>query len=217
MSRPLLVIGNRNYSSWSMRPWLVLRHLGIDFEEVRVPLYTGDYKQRLLEHSPAGKVPIYRDGDATVWESLAICEHLAESHPSLWPAEPAARARARSISAEMHAGFAALRREMPMNCRARGRQVTMSADAEKDVARVTHIWNECRENSGGGPWLFGGFTIADAMFAPIVSRFVTYGVEPPGAAMDYMGTVMSSAPVRAWYELAEAEREHLEQFEVGAA
>lgn len=218
MSRPLLVIGNKNYSSWSMRPWLVAKHLGLEFEELRVPLYTGDYKRRLLEHSPAGKVPIWRDGDITVWESLAICEHLAESHPLLWPADAGARAWARSISAEMHAGFADLRREMPMNCRARGRRVELSADARRDVERMTRIWNECRDAfSSAGPWLFGDFGIADAMFAPVVSRFVTYGIEPPGAALDYIGTVMRSAPVRAWYESAVAESEMVEGFEVGVA
>src|SRR5215475_13812310 len=174
MSGLKLVIGNKNYSSWSMRPWLALRANNIAFEETFIPLYTGDAdKQRILDVSPAGKVPILVDGDITVWDSLAIIEYLAEKFPEkkLWRDDRAARARARAISAEMHSGFAALRNECGMNLHRPVGAVALSEEAQANVARVQEIWLDCRERYGAaGPYLFGRFGAADAMFAPVVHR-----------------------------------------------
>jgi glutathione S-transferase len=216
MSRPRLVIGNKNYSSWSFRAWLALAKLGIDFEEIRVALFVDGYKQRLLQYSPAGKVPVYLDGDIVVWESLAILEHLAQVHPALLPERMQARALARSVSAEMHAGFSALRNAMPMNCRATGRRVAISDAAAADITRIQAIWGDCRAAAaGGGPWLFGSFTIADAMYAPVVSRFHTYGVASHGAAAEYVKTVLNDPCVRQWYEAGRQETEVIEDDEAG--
>lgn len=216
MANPILIIGNKNYSSWSMRPWLVLKTLGIDFQEERIPLFVGDYKERILRYSPTGKVPAYVDNGITVWDSLAICQHLSERHASLWPQDPAARAMARSVSGEMHSGFAALRASLPMNCRARNRKVAISEDVAADIARVLELWGNCRTQFGrGGPWLFGDFGIADALYAPVASRFVTYGIECDGEQRRYVETVMSDEHVRQWYEEAAAETEMIERVEIG--
>ena len=183
-----LVIGNKNYSSWSMRPWLALRANDIAFEEIFIPLYTGDAdKQRILDFTRSGKVPALIDGDVTVWDSLAIIEYLAERFPRS-PAlagGPAPRARARSISAEMHSGFVALRNECGMNLHRPIGAIALSADARANVARVQEIWTECRERYGkSGPFLFGAFGGADAMFAPVVHRFRTYAIAvSPGAGV----------------------------------
>src|SRR3954468_19059106 len=171
-----LVIGNKNYSSWSLRPWIALKTLGFEFEERRIPLYGAGSKAAILEHSPAGKVPILIDGAITVWDSLAIIEYLAERFPEagLWPADAAVRAHARSVSAEMHSGFQALRNECPMNLHRPVRPVALSADAKANIARVEEIWRECRARYGaGGPFLFGRFGGVDAMFAPVVTRLHT--------------------------------------------
>jgi glutathione S-transferase len=218
----VLVIGNKNYSSWSLRPWLALRMAGLAFEEVRIPLYGPGARDAIRRHSAAGKVPVLRHGEVTVWDSLAICEYAVELAPraGLWPADPAARAVARSISAEMHAGFAALRTEMPMNARVVGARVArpLSADADADVARVVEIFETCRERFGrGGELLFGAFTIADAMFAPVVSRFRTYSVSLPPRAAAYADAVWSLAPLREWTAAGAAETERLPQFEVPLA
>src|SRR6202142_4141473 len=175
-----LVIGNKNYSSWSMRPWLALRANNIVFEEIFIPLYTGDAdKQRILDVNPSGKVPALIDGDVTIWDSLSIIEYAAERFPDarLWPADRASRAHARSISAEMHSGFAALRNECGMNLHRPVGAITLSADARADIARIQQIWIECRRAYGkSGPFLFGAFGGADAMFAPVVHRFRTYAI-----------------------------------------
>lgn len=216
MSRPELIIGNRNYSSWSMRPWLALMKLGVDFAEIRVPLYTGDYKQRLLTYSPVGRVPVYRYGGVVVWESLAILEYLAQRYPGLWPASPPENAHARSIAAEMHAGFGALRSAMPMNCRATGRRVEVTPALAADIRRVQEIWTVCRAASRErGPWLFGSFTIADAMYAPVVSRFHTYGVRCTGDAGDYAASVLADRHVQRWFADARQETETIAAAEVG--
>lgn len=222
MSQRTLVIGNKNYSSWSLRPWLALRMAGIDFEELRIPLYGPGSKQAILRHSPSGKVPILLDGDRTVFESLAICEYAAELAPDagLWPADAAARAHARSVSCEMHAGFGALRSAMPMNLRVAGRRLaTPPAPAvEADVARVVAIFEECRERFGAaGPFLFGGFTIADAMFAPVLARFRSYSVPLPPRARAYSDAVFALAPMEEWTRDALAETERIEPFEVALA
>lgn len=216
MAKPVLVIGNKNYSSWSMRPWLALRHLGIGFEEVRIPLYIEGSREKILGYSPSGRVPVYIEDGVTVWDSIAILEYLAEKHPALWPADPKARALARSVSAEMHSGFAALRNALPCNCRASGRRVEIGEDTARDIKRILEIWETCRQGHGKtGPWLFGRFTAADAMYAPVATRFNTYGVETAGLAKGYMKTVLSDEQVREWMHDSEREAEVLEKFEVG--
>ncbi|MEW6144437.1 MAG: glutathione S-transferase family protein [Thermodesulfobacteriota bacterium] len=216
MPKPLLVIGNKNYSSWSMRPWLALKHLGIEFDEVRIPLYIEGSREKILKYSPAGKVPVYIEDGLTVWDSLSILEYLAEKHPSLWPADAKARALARSICAEMHSGFAALRNTLPMNARAGDRWVELGGDAVGDVERILEIWETCRSVYGkGGPWLFGHFTAADAMYAPVALRFDTYGIEAGGHSRSYIETVLTDGHVREWIRAAVDEEEVIEMFEKG--
>ena len=196
-----LVIGNKNYSSWSLRPWITMKAAGIPFEERLIPLYDGDYKQRLLEISPGGKVPILIDGDIRVWESLAILEHLAERFPDagLWPKDPGARAHARAISAEMHAGFVPLRSECPMNLWRPVIPRAISPEALANVARIDAMWTECRSRFGaGGQFLFGPFSAADAMYAPVVTRLATYDLPVGDVARSYMAAVMASPAFVEW-------------------
>jgi glutathione S-transferase len=216
MDKLTLVIGTKNYSSWSLRPWLALRHAGIPFEEVRIPLYRADSGPELTKWSPSGLVPALKHGTLTVWDSLAICEYLHECFPdqNLWPAEPQARAIARSVSAEMHAGFMALRSHMPMNCRLSFPGKGMSADSRKDIDRVLAIWRQCRTQYGAeGPMLFGGFSIADAMYAPVALRFVTYDVPLDTVAQQYVDAILSLPALQEWLDAARAEPERLEMFE----
>ena len=212
-----LVIGNKNYSSWSMRPWLALRANDIPFEEVLISLYSGEAdKQRILDFSRSGKVPILVDGNVTVWDSLAIIEHIAERFPEkrLWPEHPAQRARARSVSAEMHSGFAALRNECGMNLHRPVRAIELSADARANIARVEEIWRECRERHGqSGPFLFGAFGAADAMFAPVVHRFRTYAVAVTEETQRYMDTMIALPAFAEWTRAALAETIIIEKFE----
>jgi glutathione S-transferase len=212
-----LIIGNKNYSSWSMRPWLALRANQIAFEEIFIPLYTGDTdKKRILGFTQSGKVPALLDGDVTVWDSLAIIEYAAERFPQtrLWPEDRASRAHARSISAEMHSGFAALRNECGMNLHRPVGAVTLSADARADIARIQQIWVECRERYGkSGPFLFGAFGGADAMFAPVVHRFRTYAIEVAPEARRYMDTMMSLPAFQEWTRAGLAETLVIEKFE----
>lgn len=216
MADRLLVIGNHNYSSWSLRPWLVLKHLGLPFRLERIPLDRPGTAAAIRRHSPGGRVPVLVEGDVTVWDSLAIIEHLAERHPALWPAEPAARGMARAVSAEMHSGFPALRNELPMNVRATGRSVTPSPAAAADIARIIAIWSDARDRFGAtGPWLFGGFSAADALFTPVASRFLTYGVALPAPLRDYQGALLNAPAMREWTALALAETETIEHEEVG--
>src|SRR5260221_1447937 len=167
----LLVIGNKNYSSWSLRPWIAMKLLGIPFDEKRIHLYGPGSKEQILRYSPAGHVPILHDGETVVWDSLAILEYLAERRPQLWPSDPAQRAKARAVSAEMHSGFAALREHMSMNTRKRYPGKGRTSEVLADIARIDAIWAEAQ-----GPFLFGPFTAADAMYAPVVLRFRTYEV-----------------------------------------
>ena len=216
MPNLVLVIGNKAYSSWSLRPWLLMKHAGIAFDELRVSLYQEGAKQRLLQYSAAGKVPVLKDGELTIWDSLAICEYLAEKHPEkqLWPAQPAARAHARSVSAEMHSGFTNLRNQMPMNVRRQipGRARTPEVAAE--VTRIETIWNECRSRHGArGPFLFGAFSIADAMYAPVASRLRTYGVALAGAAAQYASAIHALPAMQEWIAGAHAETEVNPQYE----
>ena len=213
-----LVIGNKNYSSWSMRPWLALRANGIPFEEVFIALYTDDQddKERILSFSRAGKVPTLVDGDVTIWDSLSIIEYLAEKFPQsrLWPEDRAARAHARSISAEMHSGFVALRNECGMNLHRPVGAIALSADARNNVARIQQIWIDCRERYGQfGPFLFGAFGGADAMFAPVVHRFRTYAIEVAPEVQAYIETMMSLPAFQEWTRAALAETLVIEKFE----
>jgi glutathione S-transferase len=212
-----LVIGNKNYSSWSMRPWLAARASNIPFDEVFIPLYTGDAdKQRILSFTRSGKVPVLLDGDVTVWDSLAIIEYLAERFPEarLWPEDTARRAHARSISAEMHSGFPALRNECGMNVHRPVQAIALSNEARSDIARVQQIWSECRERYGTfGPFLFGAFSGADAMFAPVVHRFRTYAVAVAPDVQGYMDTMMSLPAFQEWTRAALAETHIIERLE----
>ncbi|MCW5667628.1 MAG: glutathione S-transferase family protein [Piscinibacter sp.] len=215
-----LVIGNKNYSSWSMRPWVLMRQAGIAFEEVklRFDAFTPDseFKTRLARISPAGRVPVLLDGELAVWDTLAIAEYLAERLPALqlWPADVAARARARSVCAEMHSGFGALRSAFPMNIEARLPEVGERVLAEQaavraDRERLVQMWSGLLEASGG-PLLFGAFTIADAYFAPVVMRFVTYGVPLPPRIAAYVERVRALPGVAAWVDDALAEQDFLD-------
>jgi glutathione S-transferase len=212
-----LVIGNKNYSSWSMRPWVALRACGIPFDEVLISLYTGEAdKNRILAFTPSGKVPVLVDGDITIWDSLAIMEYAAERFPDarLWPEDRASRAHARSISAEMHSGFAALRNECGMNLHRPVGAIPLSDQARADIARIQQIWTDCRKRYGkSGPFLFGAFGAADAMFAPVVHRFRTYAIEAKLEVRDYTATMASLPAFQQWTDAALAETVIIEKFE----
>jgi glutathione S-transferase len=203
-----LVVGNKNYSSWSLRPWLAMRQAGIAFEEVVIPLYRPESKAALLAHSPAGKVPALMHGDRVVWDSLAIMEYLAETFPAaaLWPEDAAARALARCISAEMHAGFAALRAGMPMNLRDQPPRPERSDAVTADIERVTAIWRDCRARSDDrGPFLFGAFSAADAMYAPVATRFRTYDVALDPTCQAWADAVLALPAFLEWQAAAQQE------------
>ena len=212
-----LVIGNKNYSSWSMRPWLAMRATHIAFEEIFIPLYTGQSdKNRILTFARSGKVPILIDGETTVWDSLAIIEYLAERFPDarLWPENRAERAHARSISAEMHSGFLSLRSECGMNLHRPVGAIKLSEDARADITRVQEIWTDCRARYGKrGPFLFGAFGAADAMFAPVVHRFRTYAIAVSLEVKTYMETMMALPAFGEWSEAGLAETLLIEKLE----
>ncbi len=208
MAALTIVLGNRNYSSWSLRAWLALRQTGQPFEEVVIPLDRPETQSSIRTWSPAGKVPILRHGEMIVWDSLAICEYLAETWPEagLWPSDPAARATARSAAAEMHAGFQDLRRALPMDIRAEvPRDYSEAVGA--DIARICDLWSECRTRFGDahGDFLFGPFTIADAFYAPVASRFATYKVALPQLAARYVEAVMAHPAMLDWQQAAARE------------
>jgi len=216
MEKPTLIIGNRNYSSWSLRAWLALEATGQVFDEVVIPLGQLDTTENILRWSPTARVPAFRDGEIFLWDSLAICEHLAESFPEsgLWPNDARARATARSVVAEMHSGFVALRKHMPMNLRASYPGAGRDPGVDEDIARITTVWEQCRrDHRGGGDLLFGQFTIADAFYAPIVSRFRTYGVSPGGIAGEYMDAVWDLPAMQDWAEKARAEKWSVERYD----
>ena len=220
MENMQLVIGNKAYSSWSMRAWLALKHTGAVFQETVVTLDVPGYKQKLLQHAPTGKVPVLKVDGLAIWDSLAICEYLAERFPAarLWPLGTAARAQARSVSAEMHSGFPVIRREYPFNCRATDRHVQRLEELDREIGRVQALWSRCRERFGkGGPWLFSHFTVADCMYIPVALRFVTYGTELTGAAADYVKNVQEFPVVREWIAAAKLEKDIIEADEVGRA
>ena len=229
-----LVIGNRNYSSWSLRPWILMRRAGLDFEEVRIPLATEEGERMKAEWCPAGKVPVLHDGPLVLWDSLAICEYVADkvadvaSDAAFWPRDVHRRAEARAMSAEMHSGFSTLRRTMPMNCRRQVRGFEPDFDTRVDIDRLVDLFetalsrSDSRGESGrgssdgpaGGPWLFGAYSVADAMFAPIASRFRTYGVSVPRATRAWIEATLDDPPMREWYAAAAVEPEVIERSEV---
>ncbi|MGZ3460761.1 MAG: glutathione S-transferase family protein [Archangium sp.] len=203
MKELTFVTGTKNYSSWSLRPYLALAHTGQPFREVVVPLGQADTASLIAKYSPSGRVPALQHGELTLWDSLAICEYLAEQFPQakLWPEDVAARALARCVSAEMHSGFMALRNHMPMNIRARKPGEGRAPGVAEDIARITSLWKECRARFGqGGPFLFGAFSIADAFYAPVVTRFVTYGVELDAVGAAYRDAVLALPAMKAWTE-----------------
>ncbi|MDV7339486.1 glutathione S-transferase family protein [Terasakiella sp. A23] len=208
MSRYTLVVGNKNYSSWSLRPWLVMKHLGLEFDEVVIPLMQDDFKAKILAHSPAGKVPILKADGFDVWDSLAICEYLNEEHGAgkLWPSDAGEKALARSVAYEMHSGFFTVRNDMPMNIRRIVDGFNPSADCQAEIDRIKEIWTDCLNmKTAEGPFLFGEFSIADAMFAPVIWRFNSYGIVLEGALADYSRAVREMEIMQDWVEAAKAE------------
>lgn len=217
MSRLTLIIGNKNYSSWSLRPWLFMKHFQLAFEEKRVALFTGTTDQELAPWFSDGKVPVLLDEGFVVWDSLSILEYLSGQHLDSrgWPEDIGARAFARSVSAEMHSSFSNLRNELPMNCRKRFRDIRLSAGAARDIERVKSIWRRCRTGFGaGGDWLFGNFSIADAMYAPVALRFFGYGIPLDGIEASYVQTVLDDPHIVDWMEAGKAETEIIERDEI---
>jgi glutathione S-transferase len=211
-----LVIGNKNYSSWSLRPWLFMKHVGLEFEEILVPLDTPDTREQIDRYTPSGRVPVLRQGTLCVWDSLAICECVAEISGKGWPQAREARAVARAVCAEMHSGFATLRSLWPMNARARNRRTAVTAALEADVERIDESWNDCRGRfGGGGPWLFGEYSVADAMYAPVVLRFNTYGARISQTARWYMASVLEDPALQEWLQAAKQETWTIATDEVG--
>jgi glutathione S-transferase len=208
MAEFTIYIGNKNYSSWSLRGWLMLKHTGAAFDDVVIPLSEPSTRATILRHSPSGKVPALRHGDHLVWDSLAIGEYLAELYPSarLWPEEMKARSVARAVSAEMHAGFAPLRAHLPMNMRSSFPDRGVTPEAQADINRVTALWRDCRSRFGaGGEFLFGHFTIADAMYAPVVSRFRTYKIALEEEAQRYADAIWALPALQEWLAAARNE------------
>lgn len=209
VQHPILVIGTKRYSSWSLRPWLALKQAGITFDEVLIRLRQPDTQARIAQYSPSGRVPFLRDGEVAVWDSLAICEYVAEMLPGawLWPEDRSARALARSVSAEMHSGFAGLREHLSMDVAQTIAMPVVPEAARGDVARVQAIWSDCRARygkDGGGAFLFGAFTVADAMYAPVVTRFRTYGVKLDKTCEAYAEAVMALPAMQEWIAAAKA-------------
>ena len=205
-----LLIGNKNYSSWSLRPWLLLTHLQIPFEEEKLSFNDPAFKARVGKYSPVGQVPVLVEGDVAIWDSLAIVEYVAETFPDrgVWPADRAARARARSICAEIHAGFNALRDAMPMNCELRVDWAPQDVKVQRDIARIVASWSDCRARFGaGGPFLFGAFSAADAYYAPVVRRFLGFAVKLPEVAAAYVATMDALPAMRTWVTAGLAEHD----------
>ena len=206
-----LVIGNKNYSSWSLRPWVLLKQFGVPFVETRLPLDTPEFREQVQRLSPTGRVPVLHDGDRVVWDSLAICEYVNETFLDGrgWPTDPGRRALARCAAAEMHSGFAALRAQLPMNCRRAPNAYRWKADADADIQRVLSLWRELRRHAGDGPFLLGQFGIVDAMYAPVAIRFRGYGVALDDSARGFSEALFALPAMREWQAAAEAETERL--------
>jgi glutathione S-transferase len=211
-----LVIGNKNYSSWSLRAWIFLKHAGVEFQEILVRLDAAETREQIERYGPSGRVPVLRHGNVCVWDSLAICEYVAELSGIGWPKAREARAMARSVSAEMHSGFTSLRSLWPMNARARNRRTAVTTALEADIERIDEIWNACRRRfADGGPWLFGEYSVADAMYAPVVLRFNTYAARISQTARWYMASVLEDAPLQDWLQAAKQEPWTISTDEVG--
>ena len=214
MTNLTLVIGNKTYSSWSLRPWLAMKQFGLDFEEVYISLYQQDSSAKIKQYSAAGKVPILIHKDFTIWDSLAICEYLAAEF-NWWNQDKKTIALVRSVCAEMHSGFLNLRQQMPMNCRKNNLSVPIAPPLEKDIFRITEIWREFRQQfASEGKMLFGDFTIADAFYAPVVLRFVTYGVQLDDISQEYMENILALPALQQWIKEAQSETEIISNFEV---
>jgi len=214
-----LVIGNKNYSSWSLRAWLCLRKCGVEFEEVLLPLDTPEFQQRIGDHSPTGRVPVLWHEGRPIWDSLAICEYANDAFAGgcLWPVDLVSRGLGRSMVAEMHSGFMSLRNEMPMNCRALNRCVPMNESLQGDIDRICALWmSVLSAHKNTGPWLLGEFSIADAMFAPVVMRFRNYGVQLPETVQTYCDHLLSDGDMQAWVEEALKETWIVEADEAGS-
>ena len=212
-----LIIGNKNYSSWSLRAWLFLKEFDIEFVEERIPLHTEGFKQRILERSPSGLVPALCTKDLVIWDSLAICEYISDLYPELqcWPQESKSRAMARSVSYEMHSGFTQIRTLLPMNCRKKIVKHDIPPELQGEIDRVRDIWRTCRRRStDAGPFLFGSFCIADAMYAPVVVRFNGYGIKVGEIEQRYMQSILALENLQAWFAGALAEKEVLELYEI---
>lgn len=204
-----LVIGNKNYSTWSLRAWLLMRAANIPFTEIILPLDNDEFERRIGDYSPSRRVPVLNDGSFAVWDTLAIAEYLAEQYPDkdLWPTDIKTRAYARAICAEMHSGFADLRRELPMNLRRSVAKVPIDSGAQRDIDRICEIWRNCRHDFGAaGPFLFGGFTIADAFYAPVATRLRTYAVAIDEACQSYVDTIYGLPAFQEWHQAAKAEK-----------
>jgi len=217
MSELTLVIGNKNYSSWSLRPWIFMKTAGIDFAEKRVALDTDQTKAQLEPYFSDHKVPVLVDGNFIVWDSLAILEYIAEKYPDShgWPVDPKARAVARSISAEMHSSYFELREDLPMNCRKKFSSFSPSPGAQEDIDRIKAVWRCCKQSfPNENPWLFGDFCIADAMFAPVVFRFYGYGVPLGGFEKEYVNSMLLLPHIIEWKKAAQLEKEVLDYAEV---
>jgi glutathione S-transferase len=216
MAQLLLIIGNKNYSSWSLRPWILLKHLGLEFEERLIPLDTPEFARDIASISPTRRVPVLEHGSLRLWDSLAICEYACELAGRGWPREREVRAVARSVCAEMHAGFSVLRSQWPMNARALGRRTSVDPERAAELARIEDLWADCRRRFGAnGPWLFGEYTVADAMYAPVVLRMRTYGAQLRPGSAEYSATVLGDAHLKEWLAAAEAERWTIEASEIG--
>lgn len=217
MSELTLIIGNKNYSSWSLRPWLFMKEREIDFEEIRIPLFTPEMEAQLEPCFSNSKVPVLIDDGYLVWDSLAIMEYVADKNPETvsWPAYIKARATARAVSSEMHSSFTALRNEMPMNCRVQHKNVELSEDCLKDIERIIALWRHCKRFYGqDGKWLFSQFTIADAMFAPVVIRLKHFGIPLEGVEAEYADAVYNNKHVQSWIQAGIEETEVIEQAEL---
>jgi glutathione S-transferase len=216
MSELLLTIGNKNYSSWSLRPWILLKHLALPFAERLIPLDTPEFARDIAAISPTRRVPLLQHGALLVWDSLAICEYACELAGNGWPAAREARAVARSVCAEMHAGFSILRSQWPMNARATGRRTAINPERLADITRIEDLWADCRARFGaGGPWLFGEYSVADAMYAPVVLRLRTYGAHLRPGSAEYAATVLGDEHMREWLAAAAAESWVIEASELG--
>lgn len=217
MSNLTLIFGNKNYSSWSLRPWVFLKQNQIEFSEKRVALFTETTDQELVQYNSDFKVPILQDGDLLVWDSLSILEYLSERYleSNGWPRDIKARALARSVSCEMHSSFFNVRNELPMNCRKKFRNINLSADAKREIGRIKTLWHQCKTQYGEkGEWLFGDYSIADAMFAPIALRFKGYSIPLDGIEQAYVRSVLQQPCIAEWIEAGKVEKEVIEEDEI---